>query len=187
MGSRELFSVPSIDELYSQTSQAVLPTMAESISQPILKTPSQPSQESSGSQERSAINSVRRLRFQETVEEKTISEEPLSDEPDSMEVDAIGESSFQEEEEEVEAKVEKHDESVYLSPNASFEDEEETEKEVQKLTESAVEEKEELKEDDEKEKEEEEKEEEKDDDLTPQVDKREEYEEILSDDMNELQ
>merc|ERR1711892_914885 len=186
MGSRELFSVPSIDELFSQTSQAVLPTMAESISQPILKTPSQPSQESSGSQERSAINSVRRLRFQETVEEKTISEEPISDEPisdepDSMEVDAI------EEEEEVEEKVEKHDESVYLSPNASFEDEEETEKEVQKLTESAVEEKEELKEDEEEEKEEEEKEEEKDDDLTPQVDKREEYEEILSDDMNELQ
>merc|ERR1712021_229399 len=123
--SRELFSVPSIDELYSQTSQAVLPTMAESISQPILKTPSQPSQESSGSQERSAINSVRRLRFQETVEEKTISdepisEEPISDEPDSMEVDAI-----EEEEVEVEEKVEKHDESVYLSPNASFEDEEE--------------------------------------------------------------
>merc|ERR1711970_97762 len=60
--SRELFSVPSIDELYTQTNQATIqqPLMAESMGQPILKPPSQPSQESTvDSQERQAIHSVR--------------------------------------------------------------------------------------------------------------------------------
>ena len=83
--SRELFSTPSIEELSEMSSQPLFPSQSES-SQPILKTPSQ----SQDSVEKVAVNSVRRLRFRDTVEERTISEV----DSDSMEIDQPSKEGF---------------------------------------------------------------------------------------------
>ena len=80
--SKELFSTPTIEELSEMSSQPSLPSQSES-SQPILKTPN--NSQSQESIEKVAVNSVRRLRFRETIEERTITD--VDSDMDSMEID----------------------------------------------------------------------------------------------------
>ena len=161
--SRELFSTPTIEELTEMNIQPSLPSQSES-SQPILKTPN--NSQSQDSVEKVAINSVRRLRFRDTIEERTISE--VDTDEDSMEIDQPSQEAEKPglDQPSQEAVL---DESIYLSPNASLDSNDKT---VEEDTIVEIQEKES------------ENEEKVEDDLKPMVDQQEE---ILSDDMNELQ
>ena len=87
--SGELFSTPTIEELSEMSSQPLFPSQSES-SQPILKTPN--NSQSQDSVEKVAVNSVRRLRFRDTVEERTISE--VDTDEYSMEIDQPSKEGF---------------------------------------------------------------------------------------------